>query len=612
MLVPVELDPAGTARTRRTSRAERAASAFDRHRKGTRALSGLEILLNIAGGAALLLWATRMVRTGITRAFGAELRRVLGRSTKNPLAALAMGLGIAGLLQSATATALLTVSFAGRGLIAIGAGLAVMLGADVGSTLVVQVLSFDISWLSPVFLLAGVVSFLSSDRPIRRHLGRVAIGLGLLLMSLTLIVGASESLRGSETLAAVVAPLTNEPLLAVLLAALLTWLAHSSVAMVLLFMSFTVAGVIPPLLGFALVLGANIGSGIVPVVLTASAAPLGRRIPLGNLLFRAVGALLVLPILSFLPPWIEALSSDPARQIANFHTAFNLALALVCLPLTGVVAALMARLLPEGAKAADATRPKYLDPSATDKPSLALAAATREVLRMAEVVEVMLRDVMEVFRNDDARLLKATSGRDDEVDRLNEAIKLYLAKVSRNALNEADSRRCIELITFTTNLEHIGDIIDKNLLETGQKKIKKKLAFSKAGWKELSGMHARLVDQMQLAMNVFVSGDVHIARQLIAQKERFRELERSSSELHLERLSGGQVESIESSALHLDILRDLKRINSHLTSVAYPILDAEGELRPSRLVVPAEPPGEEAEDPAPPARAEDRGKAPGR
>ena len=207
-------------------------------------MSGLELLLNIGGGVALLLWATRMIRTGVMRAYGAEVRRGLGRSTKNPLAALGMGVGIAALLQSSTATALLAVSFSGRRLIGIASGLALMLGADIGSTLVVQVLSFDVSWLSPVFILAGVTAFLSTGGQHWRHLGRVMIGLGLMLLSLTLIVGASVPLRESEALAVVVEPLANDPIFAVLLAALITWLAHSSVAMVLLFMSLTATGVI--------------------------------------------------------------------------------------------------------------------------------------------------------------------------------------------------------------------------------------------------------------------------------------------------------------------------------------------------------------------------------
>jgi len=540
-------------------------------------------LLNIAGGVALLLWATRMVRTGVTRAYGSDLRHFLGLSTRNRLSACAMGLGVASVLQSSTATALLAVSFAGRGLVKVGPSLAIMLGADVGSTLVVQVLSFDISWLSPILILVGVTSFLAGPSTQWRHVGRMLVGLGLMLLALTLVVAASEPLRDSTALQYVLRPLASDPILALLLAAVITWVAHSSVAIVLLIMSLTVIGVVPLTLGFALVLGANVGSGIIPLVLTASGGAEARRIPLGNLLFRALGALLVLPVIDLAAPYIAMLGSEPARQIANFHTLFNLALVLAFLPLTSVVGNWLTKFLPDTGGAADEVKPRYLDPDVIDTPSVAIACATREVLRMADTVETMLRGVIEVFRSDDSKLLATVSDMDDVVDRLHESIKLYLSRVSRNALDDEDSRRCVDLISFTTNLEHIGDIIDNNLLDLAQKKIRNKLTFSEQGWQELTAMHDRVLHQMQLAMSVFVSGDIETARQLLREKERFRELEMQGSQQHLARLRSGRIESIETSALHLDILRDLKRINSHLTSVAYPILDASGELRQSRL-----------------------------
>ena len=541
------------------------------------------LLLNIVGGVALLLWATRMVRTGVTRAYGSDIRRFLGRFTKHRLSAFALGVGVAGLLQSSTATAILAVSFASRGLIAVGGGLALMLGADVGTTLVVQILSFDISWLSPALILIGVVTFLASSVPFTRHIGRVLIGLGLLLLSLQLIVAGSEPLRDSAALRAVVTPLAKDPILAVLLAVLLTWLAHSSVAIVLLVMSFVAVGIVPLALGLALVLGANIGSGIIPLALTYSSGPAARRIPLGNLLFRICGVIIALPLIGHLAPALALLEADAARQLANFHTLFNLVLAAVFLPFTSAMARLTERLCPDSEQAEGPAAPKYLDPSAIGNPPVALACATRELLRMADLVETMLRGVIDVLRDDDSKRLSQISALDDDVDALHEAIKLYLTQVSRSELDEEDSRRCIELIDFTTNLEHIGDIIDKNLLEIAQKKIKKKLAFSTEGWHELTDLHTRVVDQMQLGLSVFVSGDIATARRLLAMKDRFRDLERAGSEQHLDRLRSGMVESIETSALHLDILRDLKRINSHLTAVAYPILDAEGELRHSRL-----------------------------
>ena len=547
-------------------------------------MAGHEILLSIGGGVALLLWAARMIRTGILRAYGGALRNVLARSTSNRFKGFAMGLGAAGLLQSSTATALLTMSFAGRGLIASAPALAIMLGADVGSTLVVQVLSFDLGWLSPVLLLLGVIMFLTARATIWRHLGRVAIGLGLMLLALTLIVEASSVLRESAGLQAVLAPLADDPILAVLLAALLTWLAHSSVAMVLLIMSLTATGVVPLPLGLALVLGANVGSGLVPMAISLSDEAPVRRIPLGNLLFRALGALAAVALIDLAMPHLARLEADPARQIANFHTLFNLALAVVFLPCVGLMARLTEKLVPTpAAQDQTAGKPRHLDRSAVDNPAVALTCAAREVLRLADMVEAMLRDVMAVFERNDGRLLDEISTREDDVDALHEAIKLYLTDVSRNPLEGEDSERFVELITFTTNLEHVGDIIDNNLLPSAQKKIKRRLAFSEEGWGELTDMHARVVGQMRLGINVFMSRDVVLARRLLAEKERFRDLERAAGERHLDRLRAGQAASIETSSLHLDMLRDLKRVIAHITSIAYPILDVEGELRKTRL-----------------------------
>ncbi len=546
--------------------------------------TGHEVILAIAGGVALLLWATRMVRTGILRAFGGQVRRWLATSTQTRARAFAVGLGVTGLLQSSTATAMLAVSFAGRGLVEVAPALAIMLGADLGSTLVVQVLSFDISALSPALLVVGVAAFMLSSLARVRQVGRILIGLGLMLLSLQLIVAASEPLRDSAALRAVMTPLSEDPILAVALGALLAWAAHSSVAIVLLFMSLATTGLVPVPLGFALVVGANVGSGLIPFALSLGGDPVARRIPLGNLAFRGLGAVLALPVLDLAAPYLQMLDAAPARQMANFHTAFNLALAALFLPLAGVMASLAARVLPERESAQNnQDTPRYLDDTAIATPAVALASATREAMRLGDMVESMLRDSIEVFRNDDKALLEDIGQREASIDKLQESLKLYLTKVSSNALEDEDSERCVNLISFTVNLEHIGDVIDKSLMELARKKIRNKQQFSAEGWRELEDLHARVLSNMQLALNVFVSRDVGAARRLIGEKDRLRDQEREASELHLKRLRAGMVESIETSSLHLDMLRDLKRINSHISAVAYPIVDASGQLRSSRL-----------------------------
>ncbi len=547
------------------------------------AISGTTILLHLLGGAALLLWGLRMVRTGITRAYGAKLRRAVGAGLANPLSALAVGVGATLVLQSSTATALMVSSFAGKGLVAAGPALATMLGADLGTSLVAQLLSFKITWLWPLLVLTGVIGFSVGTSTKLHDLGRVAIGLGLILLALSSIVSASQPLRDSTAMIEVLHGLQGDMLLGVLIAAAVTMLAYSSLAVILLVISLTATGVVPLHFALALILGANLGAGLLPVLTTAKSEPAARRVPLGNAIFRVVGVVIALPLLPYVPAVLAHIESDPARLAVNFHTAFNFGLCVLFLGLTQPVARLCEKLLPDKAVDADPRRARHLDPSALDMPTVALACAARETLRMADAIEAMLKRTIEAFNADDRKLASAIEREDDVVDSLHEAIKLYLTKLSGETMDDDQRKRCIETIAFTTNLEHIGDIIDKNLMELATKKIKRQMRFSAEGSSEICAMHARLVDNLRLSTGVFMSGDLKMARRLLQEKEQFRDLERSAAENHFNRLRAGRIESMESSALHLDIIRDFKRINSHITSVAYPILEQAGELRSSRL-----------------------------
>lgn len=524
-----------------------------------------------------------MVRTGVLRAYGGDLRRALGRSMGNRVSAFGAGLGTTVLLQSSTATALMAASFASKGLVSTTAALAIMLGADVGTSLVAQFYSFHIDFLSPLLIVVGVAVFMGAKATRPRDLARAAIGLGILLLALKLISLSAEPMRQSAMLTDVLAALSGEPVIAVVVAAALTVLSTSSLAVILLVISLVTNGVVDLDLGFALVLGANLGGGVTPLIGTLGAEPEARRVPLGNMVFRTIGVVVAVPALPYVTPYLALIEADAWRQIANFHTAFNVVLAVVFLPFVGPAALLCARLLPDRAVPEEAGQPRYLDPAAQESPAVAIANAARETLRMGDIVERMLVQTLDVFLHDDRKLLKEVESQDDSVDRLHEAIKIYLSEVSREALDTDDNRRAIDVITFTTNLEHVGDIVDKNLMELANKKIRNRLQFSPEGLEEICGMHARLIENLRLALNVFFAGDVKLARRLLEEKVAFRELERRASESHLARLRSGKIASIETSSLHLDVIRDLKRINSHLTSVAYPILDAAGELSHSRL-----------------------------
>ncbi len=524
-----------------------------------------------------------MVRTGVARAFGANLRLVVARGTSNRFLAFAAGLGVTALLQSSTATALITSAFASRGLMPLAAALAVMLGANVGTTLVVQILSFPIGWLSSLLIFGGVVTFLTSKATLWRDSGRIAIGLGLMLLALQLLLGASEPMRQSALLGQLLAGLSSQPVLAILVAALLTWLAHSSLAAILFVMSLAGAGIIGPEAALMLVLGANIG-GTLPVIFESyGEGPAARRVAFGNAATRFIGAVIAALFVGAAAAWLPTLDASAARQIADFHTLFNLATAAVFIFLNDPMAALLQKLIPDGAPVEDPGRPRYLDRSSMEAPQVALTCAARETLHMGDIVETMLRQSMTALLTDDRRLVGEIERMDNAVDRLHEAIKLYVTEVTRESLDKEEGRRATDIITFTTNLEHIGDIIDKNLMELAAKKIKNKRRFSEDGARELTALHRRVLDNLKLALGVFISGDVKIARQLLDEKVAIRDAERAAAENHWARLREGRIESIDSSSLHLDVLRDLKRIHSHICAVAYPVLEAAGELAPSRL-----------------------------
>lgn len=541
------------------------------------------LLLDLLGGIALLVFATRMVKTGILRAFEEPLRGVVQRATRSRIRGLFAGIGVAAALQSSTAAGLLVVSFAERAMLPLAAALAVMLGADIGSTLVVQALSFDLSAASPVLILGGVLLFLNGTSPRARQVGRIAIGLGLMIMALKTIVAASGPIRESPALDALIAGVGEDGLVTALLAALITWLVHSSVAAVLLFMSLAASGAVPTEVAIALVLGANIGSGLIPLGLTLRAGPAARRVLVGNLAFRLAGAAVALAALPALAPALVGLGFSPAATVAGFHTGFNILLALVFLPLTGVAAGLLDRLVPDPVAAPSPAQPQHLDAALLDRPALALGAATREVMRLADLVEVMLRDSILTFEPDPPMSTAAIAAQDNAIDALQEAIKIYLTRLTRGPLSDVESRRAFDLIVFTTNLEHVGDIIDKSLIPLAEKKRRQHLAFSDRGWREIRDLHLKVLEQMRLAVTVFVTQDPAMARDLIVHKDEIRAIEKRAFASHLERLRDGAPETVDSSAVHLDVIRDLKRINAHVAVAAHPILEEAGLIGRSRL-----------------------------
>ncbi|MBL0151765.1 MAG: Na/Pi cotransporter family protein [Ideonella sp.] len=539
-------------------------------------------LLNLLAAIALLVWGTQIVRTGILRVFGESLRHVLAMSMGSRVKAVAAGLAVTSVVQSSTATCLIVSSFLGRNLVPLSAALAVMLGADMGTSLMAVLFSFDLSWLSPFLIFVGVVMFITREKTTAGRLGRVAIGLGLILMSLQLIGAATRPLTESPPVRALLVALPNEVLLDILVGAAFTVMSYSSLAIVLLTATLAAAAIVPASVALGLVLGANLGSGLLAVITTAKAPVAERRLPMGNLWFKIVGCLMAIPMLPWVHTQLQQWLGTVHQQVVVFHLAFNVVLALLFVGITGPLARALERWM-QAPSSTGSTRPKHLDPSALATPSLAISCAAREALHQADVVETMLRGIHPVIRDNDSALGERLRQMDDLVDALYTEIKLYLTQVSREALSEREGRRWADIMSFTINMEQIGDIIERVLQDIEDKKIRPARRFSDAGMAEIFHLHERLMANLRLGMSVFLDGHVRDASRLLEEKARFRDLEHEYAASHIARLQVQTAQSIETSSLHLDLISDLKRINSHICSIAYPILESAGALTPTRI-----------------------------
>jgi len=546
------------------------------------------IVVQLIAAIVLLLWAVRMVRTAVERAYAAELKRTLGRAERSRLGAALVGMALAIALQSSTAVAALAGSFAGGGLMSVTTGLSLMLGAYLGSAFVASILSFDLSLLTAPLIIIGGVLFLRGTSRRTKQVGRLIMGIAFVLLSLEMVSQATAPWRESELLATVVGYLRGDLWTSFAVAALVTWASYSSVASVLVIITFGTTGIIPIEVATAFLLGANLGGTLIAFGMARGADVRARRIATGALALRGGAALGCLVLFQLFQLHSSGLPGSVGQQASLMHILFNLGVLIIGLPLVRPVEALMAVLVKEATSAgqSDIARLRQtalaIDPNGNIDASL--ASATRELLRMSEMVEVMLQPVMEIVRSGDKAAIRRVKDLEPEVDSANRAIKLFLTRLDWERMDANQARRASDLNTFAIGLEQAGDIVTRQLLRVADQKSERHIAFSHQGWQELTDLHARVLANMQLALNVLVSEDAESARQLVAEKDEVGLMERRSMEKHFARLRAGDPNSFETSELHLETMHALRRINSLLTGIAYSILSEQGELLPTKLV----------------------------
>ena len=544
-------------------------------------MSATEVVIRLAGEVSLMLWGIHMVRSGVLRALGGPLRRWTAGGLGGRAGAFAFGAAVTLALQSSTATAMMATSFAGDGAIGLATALALMLGANVGSALIVQAFSFDISLIYPIFIFAGIVAFRRGARSKARDLGRAAIGVGLVLLALNLLKQTAQPAEGASAVRELLRQLTLDPALNLVLAAALAWAAHSSVAIMLFIISLSASGVLLPVAALAMTLGANLGGALNPLLEASGANPLKLRLAAGNFTSRLLGCALALPLLALFARGFAAIGLGAGEIPAAFHLAFNSVLALAFMPLLPLMERLLTRLFAAAPDPDDPTIPKYLAQSTIESPVVALTNAARESLRTADAIESMLKSAREAFLGRDRSRAADVDINERVVTSLNNGIERYVSAIDSDTLSETDGRRLAAILNFNFAMKRSSDLIQRGLMRIAARMNKAHLAFSPDTLADVDALHVRLIDDLRLCVAVFATGDIEAARKLAGEKEHFREMERGANERRQQRVRAGAAAT--DGGLDLDVMRDLKAIAGEIVATAYPTLMKSGMLRQSRL-----------------------------
>lgn len=549
--------------------------------------AGTIVIIELLGGVAMLLWGVRMVRTGIMRGWGDRLKHFIQQRLGNSASAFLAGSMATAALGSATAMALIVSGLAASGAIGTSIGLAVLLGADVGSALVSAVFASSSSyalWVSPLLLFAGYVTFTASNEFRPHNLGRILIGFGLMLMSLKLVVGATAPLREATLFHEALTAIGREPLLAFLVGALLAWLFHSTLAVILLIATFLANGSLDITGALSFILGVNCGGGLPAVTATFQMPPEGRRLPLANLFCRGTVSVILLAFVGRIAPYVTELPFGIIEKAVAFHAGFNMLAALIYLPFTRQVSRLMARIVPDQKQLPDnLSHPRYLDQMALSTPSVALSNAALETVRMSELLDRMFDTAIVALRSGSLETLKELKTLDERLNRYQSSVHAYLSDLTQAELEKSDTKRALEIMLYASNLEHAGDVIHLNLADRIKAKAKLSITFTVQQHASLDDLCLIISQSLRLATGVLTSSDVEGAKRLIEQKDAFRALENKIIDEHFRESGKAKGASLRKSALFVDIIRDLHRINSHIVSAAYPIIEAAGLLRDSRI-----------------------------
>ncbi len=526
--------------------------------EATTSIEWVTLIVGFFGGLALFLYGMEELTESLRIVVGDRARRILGRLTANRVTGLVTGAGVTAVVQSSSVTTVLLVGFVSAGLMTFTQTIPVILGSNVGTTITAQIIAFNVTAWALGFVAIGFLAAATSKTSSRRSIGVATVGLGLIFLGMSLMGDAMAPLRSYDPFISAMEQLDNV-FVAIIVGAAFTALVQSSSATTGVVIVLAGQGLITLEAGVALVLGANIGTTVTAMLAAIGKERTAQRVAVAHLLFNVIGVILWVPLIDMLVSWTSSVGGGLQREIANAHTVFNVANALIFLPFVARFATVVERMVVDK-PAVPGVAPRYLEDALISTPSLALAKARMEMLRMATRVQGMLVSIVPAILDRDTDELDRIEAMDNEVDELHGVIVEYLGRVSEEKLSPGSREELVDQLEATNALEAMGDIIETNLVTIGRQVTALSVMTSRETREMIGRYHRDVLRAFELAIVALSQEEDAAARTVIGMK---REVNKREEELrdHLGlRLVGDEPNRVATYRLEIDMIANLKRL----------------------------------------------------
>lgn len=532
----------------------------------------MDIAISLIGGLGLFLFGMTLMGEGLQKSAGSKLKKIIELLTSNVLMGVLVGTVVTGIIQSSSATTVMVVGFVNAGIMSLSQAIGVIMGANIGTTITAQLVSFNLEGLAPVALGIGIIFYLFPGKKNLKNIGEILIGFGILFTGMEFMKDAVKPLADIPQFKDALLYFSHHPLLGILAGFLITGVLQSSSASMGMLIALASEGLLPLSSALPILYGDNIGTCVTSLLSSIGASINARRAAVMHLSFNVIGTIIFILVLNKpITAVVTAMNpTDIARQIANAHTLFNVINVIILLPFSKYIVKLAIKLVPQRDDEESINATKYLDERMLETPSIALGNTVSETLRMGNKATLTLESSFRGLLEKDSNEVKKAFEYEETVNKLQKDLLNYLLKLSKASLNE-DERFKTDLLFNTINdIERVSDHAD-NIAEIANDVIELNIDFSNTAVREINDIYSKALSNFKNSLLALKNGDTNLANKVLDVEKEVNYLEKSFRKYHINRLNEGNC-TIDAGVLYLDLVSNLERISDHSVNIAQQVL----------------------------------------